>query len=356
MKATFKNLPTPIKAFICSLLSVFLMVVMQKVGFGKSDVIVSPEKHQQDVFEAVKPKLEVKPNQFKMEDKEQSLLTQVYADEGGDYEEAAAYGVVDLDSGQVLLSKNFSQRLPQASLTKVMTAVVALDLASINEEFSVSQKASQEIPTRLALTPGDKLSLYEALNALLLVSANDTATVIKEGIDKKYQAEVFIQAMNEKAKFLGLKNTHFENPQGFDGDQHFSSVEDLATLTHYALTNYPVISEIVRKDHSELLSSPNHPKYEWLNNWNGLIGVYPGAYGVKIGNTDNAGTTTIVASERGGHRLVAVLLKAPGVLERDMWTSQLLDKGFAEYGISPANITEAELKVRYKQWKYASDF
>jgi D-alanyl-D-alanine carboxypeptidase len=354
MKETFKKIPAPFKAFIFSLLAVFLMVFLQKVGFGRSSVIVSPERQQRDIFESVKPKLEVTPTTFKLETN-QTLLPQVYADEGGDYQGANAYGVIDLDTGQVLLSKNLTQRLPQASLTKVMTAVVALDLASLNEEFSVSEKAANEIPTRLALTPGNKLKLYEALDALLLVSANDTATVIKEGIDKKYGSEVFIAAMNEKAKFLGLKNTHFQNPQGFDGDSHYSSVEDLAVLTQYALTNYPVISEIVKKDHSELLPDNNHPKYEWLNNWNGLIGVYPGAYGVKIGNTDNAGTTTIVASQRGGHRLVAILLKAPGVLERDLWTSELLDKGFSQFGISPANITEAELRAKYKTWKYATE-
>ncbi len=355
MKEIFSKIPKPLRAFIVSFIAVFLMVILQKIGFGQGGVIVSPQKETKDIFEDIKPKLEQAPTSFKLEKESPNIVTQAFADEGGDYEEAAAYGVVDLDSGKVLKGKNLDKRLPQASLTKVMTAVVVLDLASVNEQFTVSSKAANEVPTRLALSPGNKLSVYELLDALLLVSANDTATVIKEGIDSKYGQKVFVRAMNEKATFLGLKNTHFENPMGFDGDNHYSSVEDLAILTQYALNNYPVIAEIVKKESSELFATPNHPKYEWLNNWNGLIGVYPGAFGVKIGNTGNAGTTTIVASERGGHRLVSIVLNAPGVLQRDLWAAQLLDKGFANFGIEPANVTEVDLKARYAKWRYATE-
>jgi serine-type D-Ala-D-Ala carboxypeptidase (penicillin-binding protein 5/6) len=157
--------------------------------------------------------------------------------------------------------------------------------------------------------------------------------------------------MNEKARFLGLKNSSFTNPQGFDNKNHYSSVEDVAILTRYALTHYPLIAQVAQKDSEELLATPTH-KYHWLNNWNGLVGVYPGAEGLKIGNTGDAGHTTTVVAEREGKKLIAVLLGAPGVLERDYWTSQILDAGFDKYGIKPANITEEQLRAKYKTFKY----
>ena len=161
-----------------------------------------------------------------------------------------------------------------------------------------------------------------------------------------------MRAMNEKARFIGLKNTHFDNPQGFDGETHYSSVEDLAILTHYALSNYPLISEIVAKDHGELIPTAYHTRAEYLNNWNGLIGVYPGVKGVKIGNTGDAGNTTAVLSERDGKKVLAILLGASGVLERDLFASELLNIGFESFSIPSFIITEEQLFEKYGTWKY----
>ncbi|MCL5784297.1 MAG: hypothetical protein M1142_03015, partial [Patescibacteria group bacterium] len=215
-----------------------------------------------------------------------------------------------------------------------------------------SYKAASIEPTKLGLIPGQKLTLEELLNGSLLTSANDAVQVIKEGVDEEYKANVFIEAMNLKAKDLGLKNSRFENPQGFDGQSHYSTAEDLAVLTAYALKNYPLISDVVKKDYQFYPTNQNHKQID-MYNWNGLVDVYPGVFGVKIGNTDKAGYTTIVGAQREGKRVVAVVLGAPGVLERDLWASQILDLSFQKLGnLEPVNVTENQLKDKYSTWKY----
>lgn len=335
------------KVFLVSFGLVFLMALLPRLGVKTN--LLSPLPKKVDVFEKVVPKLDKKEDPFRVIN-QGSIVSK--ADAAGDYDGARAYALINFSSGEVVAQKNLSEKLPIASLTKIMTAVVALDLANKDEQFSVSQTATQEPATRFAFSPGDKLTLEELLNGMLLTSANDLAQVIKEGVDQKYGGDVFIRAMNEKAKVLGLKDTHFENPQGFDGPYQYSSVEDLATLTHYALTHYPLIESIVSKDHGELTPTPGHQRDEYLNNWNGLLGVYPGVSGVKIGNTGQAGYTTVVVSERNGKKLLAVLLGAPGVLQRDLWTAQLLDSGFSKYGLVPVQVTAQDLRAKYATWRY----
>lgn len=306
----------------------------------------SPLPKKIDVMERINPKLEQKGNNFKIK---KEFIPQVSA--GSDYETASSYGVINYETGEIIASKNLSKSLPMASLTKMMTAVVALDLANLDEEFEVSEKAASEIPTKVALKMGEKYSLKRLIEQALISSANDSVQVIKEGIDKKY-GEVFIKAMNEKAKFLGLKDTHFTNPQGFDSADHYSSVEDLSVLTHYALENYPFIASVVGKQIIDRTEGWTDRRF-YLQNWNGLLGVYPGILGVKIGNTEKAGVCTIVLSERDGKKILVVVLGAPGVLQRDLYASELLDIGFSKLAnLNPVNVTEEQLREKYSSWKY----
>jgi D-alanyl-D-alanine carboxypeptidase len=355
------------KVFLSSFLATFIMVTLQHLHADPmilvskvcqampsttcSQALINPQPMQIRVIDVVKPRLDNVPNNFfpKKPSAPISLVTQAKA--SSDFEGARAYVALDAETGDVILEKNFSQKTPIASLTKIMTAIVALDLASPKDIFTVTPNAANQPPTKLVLTPGEKISLEELLNASLLTSANDCTELIRDGVDAKYGSPVFIEAMNEKARFLGLKNSHFQNPQGFDNPNHYSSPEDLAILTKYALSNYPLIASIVQKDHAEFPATATH-KEMYLNNWQGLLGVYPGVSGVKIGNTDDAGTTTVVTSTREGKKIIAVLLGAPGVLERDMWTAKLLDTAFATFAIKPVNVTESELRAKYKTWKY----
>lgn len=342
------------KPFFISFISVFLIVALQYIGF-RLPKIFYPQKNSQvvvekkDIFETVLPKLKEKENTYKI-NMHPKLVATSYAAES--FDNAAAYAVIDFDSGDVVLEKSLDEVLPMASLTKVMTAVVALDLAKLDESFHAPSYISSTIPTHIAIAPGESLTLDELLHAILMTSANDAAEVIRDGIDTKYGDRVFIRAMNEKAKLLGLENTHFTNPQGFDNPNHYSSVKDLAVLTQYALTHYPQIAAIAKKDHVILPANTYHKKFD-LYNWNGLLDVYPDVTGVKIGNTGRAGNTTIVTSTRQGKTLIVIVLGAPGVIERDLWAAQLLDAGFAKtLGLDAVNITREQLLTKYGTWRY----
>lgn len=341
------------KVFWMTFIAVFIVVSLQHLGvkiFGSFNPLnlITPLPQQADVLEHVRPQIEKYPNTYKLK-KATSLFPQAHA--GENYESAHAYVLVDYDTGTVLAEKALSTPLPMASLTKVMTAVVVLDIVSTQDVFTASKNIPLVPATHIAIEEGEQMSVKELLYATLLTSANDAAQMLQEGIDEKYGKGTFLNAMNEKAKFLGLQNTHFANPQGFDNTKHYSTAEDLAVLSHYALTHYSLIEEMVKLEVMHLDANQTH-KAQHLYNWNGLIGVYPGAVGMKIGNTDNAKMTTIVMAERNGKKMLAVLLGAPGIIERDLWTAQLLDRGFEETrGLPKVAITEEMLRAKYQTWQ-----
>lgn len=327
-----------------------LAVTITVSGIGQiQSRFLSPVPDGYSIFESLKPRLENKKLKFRLQH-DISLVPVVNAAQP--YEKAHAYAVVDLDTGKVITSKDGDKQVPIASITKLMSAIVALDLGSPEDLFTVTERAANIIPTKIGVVPGQKLTINELLHAMLLTSANDAAEVMRDGFDTKYSRDTFVKAMNYKAEFLGLRHTHFANPQGFDDPANYSSAEDLAVLSQYALTNYPLLAQIVKKDYAFLPASKNHKQYD-LYNWNGLIGVYPTAQGIKIGNTGDAGTTTVVVAARNGKKMAAVLLGAPGVLERDLWTAELLDIGYKEsLGLTAVAVTEDDLRDKYATWKY----
>lgn len=297
-------------------------------------------------FESIKPKLYVKKNSYLLHtDHVEPASIDATSD-------LSSYVVVDFKTGNILAEEKSQSSFSIASLTKVMSAIVALDLMKEDEELPVTTHASEMIPTKIGVVPGEALTVSEVLHAALMTSANDAVEVLRDSIDAKYGNGIFVQAMNEKAEFLGLSHTHFDNPQGFDGKNNYSSAQDLATLSHYALTNYPLISAIVKKDYVTLPANSMHKKFD-LYNWNGLVGVYPDVEGVKIGSTGNAGKTTIVLSQRQGQEVLVVALGAPGILERDLIAAELLNVGFEKAAhLPPVVITAQALAEKYASWKY----
>jgi len=355
---TFKISQQQLKVFFLAFLGMFIITSLQYLGVHsplKLPKLVLPipqTAEKADIMETtIKPKLEKVPAAFTLQE-ENSLVPQTYAAE--DFDQIPAYAVIDLDTGKIIKEKNGSERLPIASITKVMTATVALDLADPQELFTVDENAASMIPTKIAIVPGEKMTLDELLHASLMTSANDATQQIKNSIDKKYGEEIFVKAMNEKAAFLGLKDSHFANPMGFDSPENYSSAHDLALLTHYAITNYPLFADIVAKDVAELPANEYH-HYHNLYNWNGLIGVYPDVHGVKIGNTAAAGKTTLVYSTRNGKKMAAVVLGAPDITKRDLWAAQLLDIGYEQtMGLPPVGVTEEQLLAKYSTWQYTN--
>jgi serine-type D-Ala-D-Ala carboxypeptidase (penicillin-binding protein 5/6) len=328
------------------ILSIFLALVVL-TAFGSLPK-VPIQKAERDVFAQVASHLKEHKNSYNIKTKT-SFIQSANASE--DNFKLNSYAVINYETGDVIAESNLDRKVSIASVTKIMTAVVALDLVEENELITITKNAARQIPTKIGVVPGEKMKLSELLDALLLTSANDAAEAIKDGVDAKYGEEVFIRAMNEKARFLGMNDSSFTNPQGFDARNHYSTAKDLAILSHYALENYRYIKDSVAKDYMFLPEDGNHKQFD-LNNWNGLIGVYPGADGIKIGNTGRAGKTTIVTAEREGKKVLVVLLGAPGIIERDLWAAKLLDLGFEEFGIESADVTEEKLLAKYATWKY----
>lgn len=261
-----------------------------------------------------------------------------------------SYIVVDGDGNVVLAQDPDSKRSP-ASLTKLMTSMVALDLVGEDEIFTVPKESVNLEPTILMVSEGEKFLVRELLEGALITSANDAADVLARGVAKKLggSREVFVKLMNQKAQNLGLANTVFANPTGYDDPAQFSTPRDLARLSQYALENYPRIKELVATKSSRLDKTATHKSFE-LPNWNALLGVYPGVSGVKIGYTEGAGYVTIVTAERDGKRLEVVLLGAPDRRARDFWATQLLNSAFSEVGIKPFRVTLPMLKLREAEW------
>jgi len=306
---------------------------------------------QEDPLVEIKPFLKVSDGQWRIQD-----ATPQQAIGGGpgilkDALDLKAAMSVNFDTGEVYYSHNAATRIRIASITKIMTAMTAMDLISMDEKITVEQAATEVEPTVIGVRTGDQLTVRELIKAGLLTSGNDAMAVLAQGVGKKYggDEQLFIAAMNEKSRKIGMKNTQFDNPQGYDGPNHFSTAEDVVFMSQYALKNYPEIARIVSKKEDLLKANATHKSFN-LPNWNMLIGTYPGADGIKIGNTGEAKQTTVASATRQGKRIIAVVLGADGILKRDLSAAELLNVGFARLNITPFHVSEDLLRARIDEW------
>ena len=211
---------------------------------------------------------------------------------------AAAALVVDLDSGQTLYSVRPEDKLPPASTVKIMTALVTLQKANLDDVATVSARAAGIEGSRMGLTSGEKLSVKDLLYGLLLPSGNDAAVALAEHVAG--DEETFVGLMNATATALGMQSTHFTSSHGLDDPSETVSAVDLVALTRAALA-YPAFSEIVATPSVKVAGRQ-------LVNTNQLLGTYAGADGIKTGTTDEAGECLVASATRDGHRLLVVLL------------------------------------------------
>lgn len=231
---------------------------------------------------------------------------------------AAALYLVELESGRVLIEQNATRRLPPASLTKIMTALVALDAAPLQEVVKIDRRAVVH-HSSYHFRAGEQFLLRDLLTAMLVASANDACEAIAwhiGGDDKR-----FVAMMNERADKLGLKSTHFANPCGFDAPEHYSTAADLAKLTERALQE-PIFSMMVRTLVRDI-ATVNGTRQMVLRSTNELL-VDPDVNGVKTGYTSKAGRCLIASMFKDGHRLLLV-----GLNLMDQWeqASRLLRYG-----------------------------
>lgn len=232
--------------------------------------------------------------------------------------------LVDLGTKSVLYASNeHTQRAP-ASTTKILTAVIALEIAEIEQEIVVSQRAAETEPNVMGLKAGEVVPLNILLYGLMLDSGNDAAIAIAEGT---LGYEAFVQAMNAKVEQLELQNTEFSNPSGYDEDvlPHYSSAHDLAVLADYALEWVPGIVEYASTTHISFTATDRHGWYG-PRNLNSLLVTYEGVYGLKPGWTPDAEYCLVAVAERDGRHLLAVVL---GSTQHFTDAALLLDYGFA---------------------------
>ena len=256
----------------------------------------------------------------------------------------AAAILVEPESGQVLFEQNADVPRPVASVTKVMTILLALEAlaqgrVSLEDEFSVSQAAAGMGGSQVLLDVGEVQPFSVLLKSAIVGSANDASVAIAEAL---YGSEsVFVERMNERARELGLTDTHFVNCTGLPAEGQQTTARDVAVMT-MAMLSYPAYFDFSTVWLDEVAHGDG--RITQLTNTNKLIRLYDGCDGGKTGSTNEAGYCISATAERGGMRLIAVVLGADTGSERFDIASEMLDYGFAHYRLYP--VAQEGTKVR----------
>jgi serine-type D-Ala-D-Ala carboxypeptidase (penicillin-binding protein 5/6) len=238
---------------------------------------------------------------------------------------------MDAATGKILYQKEADLRLPPASTTKVVTAILALESGrKLKESLTVSKDSTRVPASKLYLRPGQSLTIEELLYGIMLASANDASMVLAEGIGGS--VERFTELMSKKAHEIGATNSHFTNPHGLTAPDHYSSARDMAVFFRYAMKS-PTFREIVQTKFSSVSTTAVVrkkvvPRRISVRNHNRLLWGYDGALGGKTGYTHAAQKCFVGAVQRNGVTLIVSILGA-----RDQWgdTKRLLEYGFDNY-------------------------
>lgn len=236
--------------------------------------------------------------------------------------DAGAVLVADGRTGDVLYAENADRRLPMASITKLMTALVTLERARPREVVTVAPQAVGQGGSSIFLVPGEELRVRDLLAAALVQSANDAAFALAAHVGEGDVAR-FVRLMNDEAAELGLGDTRFVRPDGLDRRGHYSTAEDVFELARIAMRE-PLVRELAR---TRTMRVGNRS----FRNWNDLLWTFPGLIGVKTGHTDRAGWAEVAAARRRGTLLYAVILGSPSRSERNEDLAELLEWGFDQY-------------------------
>jgi len=231
--------------------------------------------------------------------------------------------VIEAMTGRVLYEKNADERAAMASTTKIMTAVIALENTKPDDIVTMSRNAAYQEGSSAYFKIGDEVRMMDLLYGLMLNSGNDAAVAIAEHISGN--TEDFAVLMNEKAKEIGASDTSFINPNGLYDEKHYTTAEDLAKITAYAMEN-ETFCDIVSSKTKEITVVNTGVKM-YFSNHNKMLKTYDGATGVKTGFTKKAGRCLVSSAKRDGIELIAVTLNAP-----DDWTDHknLLDEAFSK--------------------------
>lgn len=264
--------------------------------------------------------------------------------------------LMDAGSHRIIYSKNTDKKVPMASTTKIMTALLALESGQLNDVVTASKKAAGMPKVHLGMQPGRQYYMKDLLYSLMLESHNDTAVAIAEHLGGSVSG--FAAKMNQKAKLLGMSSTHFITPNGLDANGHYSTASDMCKLASYAIKNKDFLSLVQTKSHS---FSDCSGKYHYsLTNHDAFLSYYEGALGIKTGFTGKAGYCFVGAAKKNDITLTSCVLASGWPPNKSFkWsdTKSLMDYGFSYFQKTPLpvqNLALAKIPVKDGKKKFVS--
>ena len=239
--------------------------------------------------------------------------------------------MIEASTGKILYEKNKDDKLPMASMTKMMTLLLIMEEIESgnlkwNEMITTSEHAASMGGSQIFLEVGEKMSVEDLVKGICIASGNDASVAMAERIGGT--EEKFVSMMNKKAKELSLSNTHFENACGLDSDNHYSSANDMSIIAKELVKHKKILE--FSGTYEDYLRK-NTEKSFWLVNTNKLVRYYQGVDGLKTGYTKNAGYCITTTAERGNMRLITVVMGEPSSAIRNSETTTMLDYGFNTY-------------------------
>lgn len=256
--------------------------------------------------------------------------------------------LIERDTGTVLYEKNSNEKLPPASMTKVMTMLLIMEAVdkgklSMDEKIRTSEYAASMGGSQIFLEPGEEMTTKQMLEGIAIASGNDASVAMAERLAGS--EEEFVKLMNKKAKELGLKNTEFKSATGLPGKQDYSTAHDMAIMAK-ELLKYEGITKFTSTYESYLREGTD--KKFWLVNTNRLVRFYPGVDGLKTGFTNEAKYCLTATAQKDGMRVIAVVFGAPTSKERNAQVTKMLDYAFSQYTTHPMfkrNVTLGHVAV-----------
>jgi D-alanyl-D-alanine carboxypeptidase (penicillin-binding protein 5/6) len=245
--------------------------------------------------------------------------------------DARAWIVANSADGTVLAASGAQARLPIASITKLMTVLVALEHLRLDDIVTIRADAARVGESRIPLRRGDRLTVRDLVKAALIQSANDAADALADAAAGGDTSR-FVQWMNAKARRLKLRETTFVRPDGLDAPGHLSSARDVLRLAEIAMHNRAIRKTVAER--SDTIAGGRV-----LHTWNDLLGVFPGLVGVKTGHTSAAGWCEVAAARRSGYTIYAVVLGSPTRAVRNAALTTLLRWGVSRYRVGPVIAT-----------------
>lgn len=246
---------------------------------------------------------------------------------------AKAAILMDASTGTILYEKNIHEKLPPASVTKIMTMLLAMEsidsnAISLDDKVVISERASSMGGTQIYIEPGETKTVEELIKAIAIRSANDASVAIAEYIAGT--EELFVEKMNKRAQELGMKNTHFVNTNGLPAEGHVTSAYDIALMSQELLKHTEIQKWLTTWMDTVEVGKKNKSIQELVNT-NKLIRTYKGITGIKTGSTSEAKYCLSASATRGDNTFIAVILAAPTSAIRFSEATKLLDYGFANF-------------------------